>query len=289
MNYFITYGNDLYQKSKTRLVNEAREVGIFDKIRPYSPDDLPKKITQNPLYQSPKGGGYWIWKPYIIGHALSELNDNDILIYTDAGCSVNKHKEWEKYLDLMKNHDILVFRINCINREYTKHKVIDLFTPTNGHMWKNMYMVAGTVLFIKKTPFSVHFIAEWESLCLNSELVSDVICEERKFEQKYFIDHRHDQSLLTALIYKYKDIHPIKIIWNNFEGVNHFNGQAIYASRISDDKKIGHKKICPWKYTLKYIVKYALVLPLRSAKQSYFELANSLSHTNSKRIFETKK
>lgn len=268
----ITYGNDLYKKSKSRLIKEAEEIGIFDKIRPYGPEDLPTKITRHPLFQYSKGGGYWIWKPYIINHALSELNVNDILIYADAGCSLLKHKEWDKYLNLMKDHDILTFRINCINKDYTKHDVIDLFTPENGKMWKNMYMVAGGVLFIKKTSFSLRFIAEWESICLNSTLISEVHNEDLKYEPKSFKGHRHDQSLLTALIYKYKGLYPIKIIWNNFEAVNHFGGQAIIASRISDNGRRGKDNFNFLKYTLKY----CLVQPMRSAKQLVVEFANFL-------------
>lgn len=33
--------------------------------------------------------GYGIWKPYIVNQKLSEIYDNDILVYLDAGCSIN--------------------------------------------------------------------------------------------------------------------------------------------------------------------------------------------------------
>ena len=39
--------------------------------------------------KQPRGGGYWIWKSHII-KKINEINDNDILIYLDAGCSINK-------------------------------------------------------------------------------------------------------------------------------------------------------------------------------------------------------
>ena len=36
-----------------------------------------------------RGGGYWLWKINIINKTLKEMKDNDILLYMDAGSSLN--------------------------------------------------------------------------------------------------------------------------------------------------------------------------------------------------------
>lgn len=88
MKFLITYGNQNYQKAKERLILEAHQTQQFDVIKAYGPEDLPPQITSNPLFMCEKGGGYWIWKSYIIHDMLSQIKENDIIIYVDAGCNL---------------------------------------------------------------------------------------------------------------------------------------------------------------------------------------------------------
>ena len=37
-----------------------------------------------------RGGGYWIWKLDIIKQAFSKIKENDIIVYLDSGCTLNK-------------------------------------------------------------------------------------------------------------------------------------------------------------------------------------------------------
>ena len=66
--HFITYGNDSYAKSKERLVNEANNIGWFETSRSYGPEDLDEEFVKKFKYilDYKRGGGYWLWKPYII-------------------------------------------------------------------------------------------------------------------------------------------------------------------------------------------------------------------------------
>lgn len=173
MKYFITYGNSDYEKSRERLINEARETKLFDYLKAYQPSDLPSEIISNPIFQYARGGGYWIWKPYIVRNMLSQMKENDILVYADAGCSIYKSTEWNKYFAEMKYYSILAFRIKFANIKYTKKDVIELFNSTNGKMWKHFYQIAATTFIIKKNKESLLFINEWENLCVQ-DLVLDV-------------------------------------------------------------------------------------------------------------------
>jgi hypothetical protein len=82
MIHLITYGNKYYNNSKKRLYNEALSSGWFNTITLYGPEDLDDEFTLNfkDILRQQKGGGYWIWKPYIIKKHLDKLQDNDILI-----------------------------------------------------------------------------------------------------------------------------------------------------------------------------------------------------------------
>jgi hypothetical protein len=88
--HLITYGNDKFRNAKQRINNEAINSRWFDTIEVYSPDILDDsfKMKFNDILKQPRIAGYGVWRPYIIKKKLDEINDNDILIYLDAGCSI---------------------------------------------------------------------------------------------------------------------------------------------------------------------------------------------------------
>lgn len=262
---FITYGNTNYQQSKQRIIKEANSLDIFNTTIAYGPEDLPEIITQGPLFQYKKGGGYWIWKSYIINKTLQTMNDGDILVYADAGCSLLQSNQWDKYFSDLKKHSMLAFKINCLNYQYIKAKVVNEFKRTNGKNWHYSYQIAATTLFLKKDNFSCNFINEWCNYC-TEDFILDVPPQDIAQENKKFVEHRHDQAILTALIYKYLQTHNIKLRWNDFEAKR--EGQAIRATRISDTgKRSGEKE-----FKIKNILRWNIILPWRNIKQSIWKL-----------------
>lgn len=266
---FITYGNANYQQSKQRIIKEADSLDIFDKIIAYGPEDLSEQIIKGPLFQYRKGGGYWIWKSYIINKTLQTMNDEDILVYADAGCSLLQSNQWDKYFSDLKKHSMLAFKINCLNYQYIKSKVVNEFKRMNGKKWHYSYQIAATVLFLKKDNFTCNFINEWCNYC-TEDFILDVPSQDIAQENKRFIEHRHDQAILTALIYKYLQTHNIKVRWNDFEAKR--TGQAIRATRISDTGKRSSEK----ENKLKNLIRYSLILPMRDIKQQFWTILNKI-------------
>jgi hypothetical protein len=77
-----------------KIISESKSVYETSfPLRPavFGADDLDDEFKLNfkDILREQRGGGYWIWKPYIIKKHLDKINDNDILIYMDAGCSIN--------------------------------------------------------------------------------------------------------------------------------------------------------------------------------------------------------
>lgn len=100
---FITYGNKLYYESLQRIKEQASSVGCFDKIITYTDADLPEEICNHSLMQYKRGGGYWLWKPYFILKTLLEVaQEGDIVVYSDAGSEVFKHKSWNLFFKMME-------------------------------------------------------------------------------------------------------------------------------------------------------------------------------------------
>ena len=109
----LNSSNDKYIKSRERIKKEAESLNLFDNCivetdKTILNDTEFKETLENDyfkkVFESVKGGGYWIWKPYIIHKHLSKLNDGDILIYADSGCKIDKNNEIKKiFEDLNSN------------------------------------------------------------------------------------------------------------------------------------------------------------------------------------------
>ena len=117
MIHLITYGDEVFQNSKKRLSNEARRTGWFDTLTVYGPSNIDNNFKEQfkNIFNDKKGGGFWIWKPYFIKKRLSQINENDILIYLDVGCSINPigFKRFKEYIELLNNEESMIsFQMN---------------------------------------------------------------------------------------------------------------------------------------------------------------------------------
>lgn len=202
MKILINYSTENFYLSQKLLNKSASK--YFDKIISYNK----KKIEKTDFYKKNKnildnkrGSGFWCWKPYIILDSLSKISENDILMYCDSGSLI---LDSPKFLfDLCKNRNLVIFSNGGYKQSmWTKR---DCFVYTNGDNEKfhnAQHGLAGYNLW-RKTKFTINFLQEWLRYCCNINIISDKenICGLPNL--KNFIEHRHDQSILTQLVTKY--------------------------------------------------------------------------------------
>ncbi len=171
---FITYGDERFTASLQRIEQEAKALNMFDEIIIYTPKDLPPYIQASPLMAFTRGGGYWVWKPYVIYHTLQTHKDGDIVVYADAGCSLQPSSEWSRYWDLMKTTDTLLFHyrsdveyvgwregFNCTDTaigRWTKRETREYFDNVYGSTdWQcqNKIFFLGGQLFVNQLIINV--------------------------------------------------------------------------------------------------------------------------------------
>ena len=108
--HFITYSDVKFKESARRLCRQAKSFDIFDSIQRYSPKDLPASLRSMPVFNFSRGGGYWLWKPYVILNKLNVIKEDDILCYSDAGSILYPTQEWSEFIDYLKSYDALFFQ-----------------------------------------------------------------------------------------------------------------------------------------------------------------------------------
>lgn len=264
----ISYGNELYYSSLKRLKFEAESIGIFDEIRIFTDKDLPDKITHHPLFQYKRGGGYWFWKPYIILQTLSHIQEDDVVVYSDAGSQLFKDKEWDKWWNLMKHYNGIFFCYGGTMEQFCRKNLLDYY---DGNKWlKYYYQIQGGLCIVNKR--SIPVIKEWfEIMYQHPDMIVDVPIEERKNESKHFREHRHDQSALSCAVYKYERKCELKILWQRLES-RYKSGQAVYAARMCE----GRRRPAP-SFEVFYvtIAKSLILYPFRKIKMKILKLLSS--------------
>lgn len=238
---FVAYADGNMSYSLRRLGKQAYKLNIFDEIILWTPNDLPEYIRTSSLMRYSYGGGYWAWKPCIIYETLQRYEEGTIVCYVDAGCTLNKGVEWILWFELMREYETLLFKyrdemlcwekfgsISTKIKHWTKKKAILFYDKlNNGTEWRELNKIWGGCLFVKGR--NNQFIKNWLDIILNNpDVIYDPTGDERKDQYPFFALHKHDQSLLTALSWKYRQECLVLPELSETQG----SDVAIYASRI---------------------------------------------------------
>ena len=202
--YFLVYDDNTHTPHLLKLIDSVKKYSDFEIIIFQKKDmDIDFVNKNKEILESHRGGGYWLWKPYIINKILDQIMEGDYLFYMDS-----KYYFTEDFTDLytkfMENNDILVWgnKPNESTNEiknFCKLDVILKYNITRMAFIENRNEFWAGALLIKKTSFIQKMMNEWLSMCCNYEDISDSPSIKQK---PCFIDHRHDQSLLSIVLHK---------------------------------------------------------------------------------------
>lgn len=225
---FITFGDTNYKQSLLRIKAEAEQTGLFDEVRCYTPCDLPDSFN---VYAKKykRGYGYWMWKPWIIKDTLNNLGPDGVVVYTDAGCKVFPHTDWHKYFRIVEKKKGIFFIALGKNKRWCKRMVPDYFNISNG-FWQRARQIQATFMIVKQNDV----IDKWCNLAeKHPELFIDVPVDQKQKECPDFIEHRHDQSVLTVCVCTSSDFNSLQLLPEKLEYM-YADGQAIWGGRLAD-------------------------------------------------------
>lgn len=153
------------------------------------------------LRSNKRGFGYWIWKPFLLHEMMKIYPDGTILVYLDAGAHLKT--TLEPLYSLFTNGITRLFVENTHdNTSYTKCEPIHgvLGKDVIDKFYKSKQLDAAFICIVNNET-NRQFVNSWFELCKKYSYVSDfgsVGCK----ELSTFIEHRHDQSLLSLLVFK---------------------------------------------------------------------------------------
>ena len=211
--YFISFGStDKYLNSINRIKQQTNNMNIFDKIFVYTENDFDKDFInkhQDFIKNSKRGYGYWLWKSYFVQKTLNIMDEGDILIYADSGCSLINTpaaiKRLNQYITLcnkLENAN-LSFQMCFPEKTYTKMDLFHRLDVNNISMLESGQLVGG-IFVLKKCTKTVNLINDYYNLSQEYHLIDD--SPSTIPNDPEFVDHRHDQSLFSILRKKYGTI-----------------------------------------------------------------------------------
>ena len=107
----------------------AKYIGRADIVIAYGPNDIDLgfKERNSQILAFPKGGGYWLWKPYFIYKTLRTVQDGEYVFYLDSGCIFMK--PISVFTDFMQNQkiDLLCFSSPFLEKSWDKNALLNKY------------------------------------------------------------------------------------------------------------------------------------------------------------------
>tara|TARA_B100001250_G_C19759370_1_gene771705 strand:- start:615 stop:1580 length:966 start_codon:yes stop_codon:yes gene_type:complete len=201
--HMITYGDDFFDNAKKTLIKEAIDSKFFYSIKAYSGKDLDDdfKIKYKHVLEKKRGGGYFIWRGYVIQQKLKELNNGDFLIFNDAGNTINKKgdKRLLEYINMLdkSNYGLLWFRTVYKEKRWTFKQTFDYFSiPLESNIGNSGQHWVGGLIFQKNSHSMKLLNLYLKTLNDNSLLFTDYYHDKQSHD---FVENRHDQSVLSII------------------------------------------------------------------------------------------
>ena len=209
---FLSYASKSFAPARDTLCLSALRAG-FDEARGRGPESLESDFaySNRDILKQARGGGYWLWKPKIILQELRGLNSDDILIYSDAGRS-SYYQISELPSNLIERARNLGFLLGPTIGQHgpmahwTKRDAFVLLEADYPEIYLRAPIQATWSIWTPALQ-SFEFLDAWLAAALDPRVLTDMENTQGLPNLPGFRDHRHDQSILSILAYKYSAPH----------------------------------------------------------------------------------
>lgn len=197
-----SFGADAYHDAARRVLNQAKSFGLFSRVVHLNETNLgeytPKTLAKYESYLSSdfRGFGYFSWKAEAV-EVLLKRNSSDGVLYVDAGCELNKNAASKIRLSTIlrsARQGHFFHTLDYPERLFTKKKTLDFFSLTPA---QRMSPQIQATWFALSGNLGLSIAEKWsQGVLTDIELINDSISN----EDLDFIEHRHDQSILSCTL-----------------------------------------------------------------------------------------
>lgn len=199
----INYSDNRFRNAQKFNTKRALKLGV-DRVIEYSYDTLPDEFKEKykTRFSYQRGGGYWIWKPYIILDALSKVKEGDYVVYLDSGSALVQNIHYLIHAMNQENIDVMVFCITLLEKFYTKRDAFILMDCDKKEIRETPQICSG-YLILKKSRFSCELMEQFMEYVADDRITMDQDNVMGKENYVGFVENRHDQTVLSLLCKKH--------------------------------------------------------------------------------------
>jgi hypothetical protein len=215
----ITFATKDMSVSAKLCKDSAMKYGC-DVSKVYGPDDIDAEFFcfNRDILSSGRGAGYWLWKPYFIYWEILMMNDGDYLVYTDAGVEFRGHI---KHLISHVSQSVFLFGNNYNHEHWCKGNVTNEILGSRS----DRPQVQASAMIFRACDESRQFVKRWLLWCQMPGFIDDSQGDDNDPE---FMEHRHDQAVITCLAYRYGyRLHYWPAMYND--------GEFLYEKKFNDE------------------------------------------------------
>lgn len=203
----LTFATPDFSENQAALASRARVAGFAEVIQ-RKPADFEKTVfaKQNlDITSRNRGAGYWLWKPYYIVEEIRKLQRDEILVYSDVGRGrPYRLKQIPKNLGaLARKHGFVIGPKIPQHGPIAKWTKRDCFIAMNADRSDIALqpMIQATWSLWTNSTASIDFANTWLQTCCDPRCLTDDPNTLGALNYEGFVDHRHDQSILSVLAY----------------------------------------------------------------------------------------
>lgn len=201
MTHFVTYGDAGWQHAVSRIALEASRSGAFSAVATFGREDLPRSFLQatSPYIHDQTGGGWWLWKAYVVKRALDSVADGDVVVYADSGCTISKDAAGKiaDYASFAAENGVASFSLDAFPEEkWTWEKVFTYFgVPTESEIRETGQRI-GTYFAVCKNQKGKEIVDRMYAVAVERP---DLFVGSREIPRVEDY-HRNDQSVFSVLL-----------------------------------------------------------------------------------------
>lgn len=203
----ITFATREFVRSAAELQESAARYGLPTTIfTSASPEVIEMARAHPDIAMSRRGAGYWLWKPWLLRHVLANAAEGDVILYADAGSSLIADPA--TLVALTEANPVVVFGHRRVGepvgmlRRWTKRDCFVLLDADTEEFW-NAKCCTATFQLYRNSPQARSFVDEMLVACTDPRILTDAPNVMGRENLPEFVDHRHDQSVLSILALKH--------------------------------------------------------------------------------------
>jgi hypothetical protein len=264
----VSFATSNFQENQNAIAESAVRVGGISRVDLWSPERLRKTEfyrEHSSLLDQKRGAGYWVWKPYIILQALINAEDEEFIVYWDSRPDCLFRQNCRPLLQWAEENNNGILPGTYLpfwgpNKLWTKRDAFVYMDCDAPVFWDHCQVQAGFSVW-QKSPLAISFVQKWLDYCLDPRIVSDAPNVCGLPNNCGFMDHRHDQSVLTNLVIK--------------EGVKTFGRVSEYFA-VSPEESADINFIISWIAEPRF--RRLTRIPWGIAKYATMKMANRCKH-----------